>query len=339
MSYEFCEKLPKVELHAHLNGSLSVSTIGKLVRLHKQSFPDEDVPPAADIFKDPSNFDDGYAIFKCAQALVDHPEAVKLAAKNVLKEFAEDNVIYVELRSTPRNVEGKMTKVEYVQAIIDAIQEEKDTKASLLVSIDRRKSLAEAKENLNVAKDFHEKYPEIVVGIDLSGDARVNDLQDYYQFLEEAQKNGLKVSLHFGEENNETEIKFVLDHPKFKPERLGHCTYAFPNFAEKFEAFGIPSELCLTSNVKCGSVTSYGDHHVKEMFQKGLPFCICTDDKGVFSCSSTDEHLKAMEILKLNQDQMFDLSFKSINYIFANECKKDELRSKMIELKLNFQKI
>ena len=103
MALEFCKKLPKIELHAHLNGSLSVSTINKLHKLHKESFPNEEVPNVSDITIDPKNFDDGYAIFKFAQALVDHPAAVRLAATNVLKEFADDNVIYLELRSTPRD--------------------------------------------------------------------------------------------------------------------------------------------------------------------------------------------------------------------------------------------
>ena len=74
--------------------------------MHKQNFPNEDVPPAAQIFKDPETFNDAFAIFTCAQALVDHPEAVKLAAANVLKDFHEDNVAYMEIRSTPRSVEG-----------------------------------------------------------------------------------------------------------------------------------------------------------------------------------------------------------------------------------------
>ena len=49
MAQEFCGKLPKIELHAHLNGSLSVSTINELHRLHKLSFPNEEVPNVSDI--------------------------------------------------------------------------------------------------------------------------------------------------------------------------------------------------------------------------------------------------------------------------------------------------
>ena len=49
MAREFCEKLPKIELHAHLNGSLSVPTINKLYNLHKLSFPNEEIPNVSDI--------------------------------------------------------------------------------------------------------------------------------------------------------------------------------------------------------------------------------------------------------------------------------------------------
>ena len=49
MAREFCSKLPKIELHAHLNGSLSLSTINSLVQLHKLSFPNEEVPNVSDI--------------------------------------------------------------------------------------------------------------------------------------------------------------------------------------------------------------------------------------------------------------------------------------------------
>ena len=105
--------------------------------MHKQNFPEEEVPSASDIFKNAPTFNDAFSIFALAQQLVsiplylhlvpgffmtltnmiyntvityylkvDHPDAVKLAAKNVLNEFCEENVAYVELRSTPRTCPG-----------------------------------------------------------------------------------------------------------------------------------------------------------------------------------------------------------------------------------------
>ena len=333
---QFCKILPKIELHAHLNGSLSVSTIGKLVRLHKQSYPQEQVPSVTQILSDPKGFDDGYAIFKCAQALVDHPEAVKLAASNVLLEFAEDNVKYLELRSTPRDCPGKMTKREYLLAIIEAIQNQSAVKAALLVSIDRRKSVEEADENVELALSLKRDFPAVVVGIDLSGDARVNQLEDYIDALQKAQAQGLKVSLHFAEVKNDKEIQYVLNHCSFKPDRVGHCTFIHQSTAaagmgesiwKKFCDWNIPSEICLTSNVKCRSVESYEKHHLSIWYHEKLPFAICTDDKGVFNCSSSEEYAHAMELLNLSKDEMLLLSKNSIEYIFADDNVKESLRS------------
>ena len=229
-------------------------------------------------------------------------------------------------------------------ALIETIQEVNDIHAGLLVSIDRRKSVEEADENVELAIELHKLYPDIVLGCDLSGDARVNDLKDYIPFLQKSSLNGLKVSLHFAEVANESEVSFILNHDTFKPDRMGHCTFIHPNLGgtlpnwNKFQELKIPSEICLTSNVQCKSVSSYEDHHLQHIYDENLPFCICTDDKGVFNCSSTSEYLKAMEILKLTPEEMFDVSFKAIDYIFANESIKNLLRSKFLEWKLQLNK-
>ena len=118
-------------------------------------------------------------------------------------------------------------------------------------SIDRRKSIEEANENVNLAIELRNKYPDVIVGVDLSGDARVNSLKDYYPSLQKAQENGLKVALHFAEENNPSEIEFVLNSCStgtFKPDRVGHCTHVIPYFLSQFADLKIPSEICLSSN-------------------------------------------------------------------------------------------
>ena len=66
-----------------------------------------------------------------------------------------------------------MTKKDYIEALISAIDEEKDITAGLLISVDRRKSLEEAEENVLLAIEFHKSHPEIVLGVDLSGDGNV----------------------------------------------------------------------------------------------------------------------------------------------------------------------
>ena len=102
-----------------------------------------------------------------------------------------------------------------------------------------------------MAIELRNKYPDVIVGVDLSGDARVNSLKEYYPSLQKAKENGLKVALHFAEENDPLEIEFVLNSCStgtFKPDRVGHCTHVIPDFLSQFADLKIPSEICLSSN-------------------------------------------------------------------------------------------
>jgi adenosine deaminase len=259
----YTHSMPKVELHAHLSGSLSCKTIDELVTLHRKTFPDEVLPSEADKFKDITeencSFDATYAIFRIAQRIVDHPAAVVLATTRVIEEFAADNVKFLELRSTPRDVPDKMTKVEYIEAVIDAIkgtQSRLSIMTKFLVSIDRRGTVADAENAVRLCLDLHSKHPSIVVGIDLSGDARINDARDFIPVLRRATESGLSVTVHIAEVPNKEEVMAFLA-TEWRPNRLGHATCIHPDFegdATLWKTFAslkppIPVEICLTSNL------------------------------------------------------------------------------------------
>jgi len=255
--------MPKAELHAHLSGSLTAKTIEELVDLHRKTFPDEKLPAEADTFKNMtatnSSFDATYAIFRVAQSIVDHPDAVTLATTRVIEEFCDDGVTFLELRSTPRRVAGKMTKEEYVEAVVDAIKKCDDRNLSIivkyLISIDRRGSVADAEEALKLCVEMHGKYPSVVVGLDFSGDARVNDAKNYLDVLHSAKDRGLFVTVHLAEVPNVEEVANFLS--EFRPHRVGHGSCIHPDFGgddQLWKTFvsmqpTIPVEICLTSNL------------------------------------------------------------------------------------------
>lgn len=93
----------------------------KLIELRKKSNSQYESPSSNLInFNDFRSLSECFEVFKLAHDLVDSVEAVKLATENVIREFSEENVAYLELRSTPRKTEH-MSKMEYLQAIIDTI--------------------------------------------------------------------------------------------------------------------------------------------------------------------------------------------------------------------------
>ncbi|XP_024875901.1 adenosine deaminase-like protein isoform X1 [Temnothorax curvispinosus] len=324
---EFCRKLPKVELHAHLNGSLSVSTLQKLCKMHRSGIASDQACMDTTNF---SSLSECFKMFDIAHALTITPQAVFVATCDVIKEFHEDNVIYLELRSTPRAVNDLMTKTEYLEAIIKAMEASKSEfpqiLVKLLVSINRKQGYESAEENINLAIQFIEKYPGYVVGIDLSGDPTAGD--SFLELLEKSRKVGLSITAHCAEVPNEVETNDIL---KFKPDRLGHCTCIHPSLQGSQQLFNmlleskIPVELCLTSNIKCKTVPSYMYHQFKYLYKAGHPITIATDDKGVFNTCLSKELEILNSVFNIGRKQLKELSILSVQYSFASTEEKKSL--------------
>ncbi|XP_076675439.1 adenosine deaminase-like protein isoform X2 [Andrena cerasifolii] len=281
-----------------------------------------------------SSLGECFKVFDVAHSVTVTSEAVFQATYDVIKEFKEDNVIYLELRSTPRAVDGQMTKQEYIEAIIRAFQTCKtdfpDMLVKLLVSINRKQGYKAAQENIELAIRFSKEYPEYIVGLDLSGDPKTGDA--FLELLKKARTAGLKIAAHCAEIPNEVETVDILE---FKPDRLGHCTCIHPKLQGSQRLFSmllnskIPIELCLTSNVQCKTVPSYGCHQFKYLYEAEHPVCLATDDKGVFHTSLSREYEIAGTTFDLGREQLVKLCVASVQYAFATTEEKNMLLSKI----------
>ncbi|XP_069862030.1 adenosine deaminase-like protein isoform X3 [Dipodomys merriami] len=272
---------------------------------------------------------------------LDYCEFTKIT-KDVIKEFADDGVKYLELRSTPReeNTTG-MTKKTYVESILEGIKQSKqenlDIDVRYLMAIDRRGGPLVAKETVKLAEEFFLSTEDTVLGLDLSGDPTIGQAKDFLEPLSEAKKSGLKLALHLSEiPNQKKETQMFLD---LLPDRIGHGTFlnssegGSPELVDLVRQHKIPLELCLTSNIKSQTVPSYGQHHFGFWYSIAHPSVICTDDKGVFATYLSQEYQLAAETFNLTQSQVWDLSYESINYIFASDNTRADLRNKWNRLK------
>ncbi|KAI9321247.1 hypothetical protein BX666DRAFT_2071731 [Dichotomocladium elegans] len=266
---DYCVRLPKVELHAHINGSISPRTMRQLLERKK------DIKPELADFRIPDSLeriDDFFALFKFIYQLTDDEEAARITTRNVIEEFASDNVKYLELRTTPRkNDETGMTKESYLRAVLSVINEPRsDIIVKLIVSIDRRNTLEEAYEAVDLASRFRDQN---VVGIDLCGDVTKGSFLALRPAFEKAKSLGFKTTLHFNEiVENMSESHILLG---FGPDRLGHATFLDDYCRKEIYAKNIPIEICMTSNVLSKTVPTYEDHHVKDLLKDNHAFVIC----------------------------------------------------------------
>ncbi|XP_071464281.1 N6-Methyl-AMP deaminase isoform X2 [Marmota flaviventris] len=271
-----------------------------------------------------------------------YTELPKVVTKDVIKEFADDGVKYLELRSTPRRENDTgMTKKTYVESILEGIKQSKqenlDIDVRYLMAIDRRGGPSVAKETVKLAEEFFLSTEDTVLGLDLSGDPTIGQAKDFLEPLLEAKKAGLKLALHLSEiPNQNKETQMLLD---LLPDRIGHGTFLNSseegslNLVDFVRQHQIPLELCLTSNIKSQTVPSYDQHHFGFWYSIAHPSVICTDDKGVFATYLSQEYQLAAETFNLTKSQVWDLSYESISYIFASDSTRSELRKKWKNLK------
>ena len=165
-----------------------------------------------------------------------------------------------------------------------------------------------------------EMKSSLIIGLDVSGDPRSNEENDLIEEeIKKAKSNGLKIAAHIGETKESLQTATSL---LSLTDRIGHGTCLDFDSIET-----IPFELCPTSNVLSKTVPSYEAHHFGSLFKREWPLCICTDDKGVFNTSLSNEYYQLTKAFSLTKEQLFKISKGSIELIFDGDAKKILRRS------------
>lgn len=174
-------------------------------------------------------------MFKVAHNVTNNPDAICKATQNVIKEFADDNVVYLELRTTPRE-EPDMTKKQYIDAVIHGIEicseSVPNITVKLLLSLDRKAPEENANNTLELALEYLRTHSHIFKGLDVSGDPTKGTW--FKHVVAEARVNKLKITIHCAEVPNIKETEEIID---FVPDRIGHGTCIVSEFGGSDEMF------------------------------------------------------------------------------------------------------
>ncbi|KAK5162977.1 uncharacterized protein LTR77_011032 [Saxophila tyrrhenica] len=329
----FSIALPKAELHAHLSGSISPTTLHEIwlkKRSEGQCLDLED--PLAAIKAGGDGFVDIVSFFplfdKYIYALCNDLENVKYATEKVLQDFSKDGVRYLELRTTPRAcVETGMTKELYVDTVNETFarwnhNHTGQLEAYPILSIDRRMSAEEAIEvvDLAVKYQYHPNQDKggYVVGVDLGGNPMKGNVSIFTEAMATAKANGLGITIHFAEvpqSSTEEELNTILS---WRPDRLGHCIHVPPLIEKVMRQRSTGLEMCLSCNVLSG-LTSGGfeRHHIKQWAQSDCPIALSTDDVGIFGSPLSNEYSLAAKYLHLSRKQVISLAKQAVQASFA----------------------
>ncbi|CAI4231034.1 unnamed protein product [Auanema sp. JU1783] len=325
MSSVSTKSLPKIELHAHLNGSISLKTMQKL---HNQNDGSEEDLKSL-ILNEPKTMDEVFKYFGLIHKLIQTKEALLTATMDVIREFNEDGVVYLELGTTPKKV-GDMTKFDYIMTIHEALELSSDLPivVRFILTIDRRQSVEEASEIVALAEQFAKKYGK-VVGIGLAGDPSC-DGQKFLPVLRQARHRGLKISIHLAElKNCLDEVDAML---QFGPDRIAHGSFLHleDRWVHQIAKQKIPFEICLTSNILCMTNSCYAESHFSFWKNLDVPVVLCTDDKGLMDITLSGELQIAAKEFNLSEEDLKKMTRDAFNSRFLAE--NDPLYANIFEL-------
>ncbi|KAK4456327.1 putative adenosine deaminase protein [Podospora aff. communis PSN243] len=326
--------LPKIELHAHLSGSISRQTLHEIWLLQQ---PHTTLPDPLLVMPPGKHDFDLTAFFPLFSSytyhLINSPSSLSYATSSVLRDFAADGVVYLELRTTPRAIpSADMTKSDYVRCVLETIvqfeREDKRMRTKLILSVDRRNSLPEAQETVALAVEFMLKG---VVGLDLCGDPAVGGIERLAPAFAEARRAapGLGLTLHFAEaecSGSGEELEMLLG---WGPQRIGHVIHVSEGMRERIvKRGGMGLELCLSCNVHAGMVCGgFEGHHFGEWWKvDNVAVILCTDDVGVFGSPLSNEYALVAEHFGLERADICALARRGIDTIFGGEEEKVRLR-------------
>lgn len=344
----FTKALPKVELHAHLSGSISKATLHTIWQKKNASSNDGEtaLPDPAIALKPAGTFPTILSFFQIFNDyiynLVNDRESIAYATRSVVEDFHRDGVRYLELRTTPRNIPNAgISREEYVQVVLEALTQYHEAQLAsgakeadlievhLILSIDRTMSAPEADEIVSIAASHahppssppsNQQHidPPRVLAIDLCGNPTKGDVSLFTPSFLHARTLGLNTTVHFAEvpaSSTSAELTTLLS---WSPDRLGHAINIPTDLKAIIKDRKLGLELCLSCNV-LAEMTQGGfeAHHFGEWVATECSVALSTDDVGVFESALSDEYLIAARAFGLSRGQVVELAGRGARAGFA----------------------
>ncbi len=285
-----------VDLHLHLDGSLSLDSVKKLAALQNIEIPDNDKElleklQVSDGCRDLNEYLEKFD-FPCS--LMQTPIGITTAVKNLEAELAAQGLIYAEIRFAPQlhTLQG-MTQSEVVAAAVKGMGQSA-LKSTLILCCMRGKGNQEANlETVHVAKEFLGKG---VGAIDLAGAEALFPTADFEDLFVLAKELEVPYTIHAGEADGPESVYKALE---FGAKRIGHGVRSIEDEAlvQRLAAEGITLEMCPTSNLNTSIFESYEAYPLKKFLEAGVKVTINTDNMTVSNTTVAEElqHLNLTE--------------------------------------------
>jgi adenosine deaminase len=325
---ELLHRLPKAELHVHLDGSLRPETMLELAAEYGKRMPAHDADALADYMhvRDARNLVEYLERFDITLSVMQTADALERIAYELAEDLAAENVRYAEIRYSPiLNSREGLPLTETVDAPLRGLaRAERDfgIRTAIIICGIRNMEPETSRDLADLTVAYKDRG---VVAFDLAG-AEYNYPAKKHRdaFFTVINKN-MAATIHAGEAYGAESIHQALHY--CKAHRIGHGTRLFedPDLMRYVDDFRIPIEICLTSNVQTRAVASFEEHPLRLYYDRGLVLSLNTDNRLMSATTVTEEYWRAHRYLGFTWDELVELALMGFDSAFMHRREKLEM--------------
>lgn len=318
------KKQPKVELHLHLDCSLSYEVV-------KQLKPSVTFEEYKESFIAPAKCTDLVDYIKRAIKgfeLMQTKEQLRLVTLDLFRQLNDDNVVYAEIRFAPLlHIMHGLTPTEVVETVNEATEEGikmYGIEARIILCTLRHYSEEQSMETVELVKKFKGTH---IVGFDIAADEAGFPIDNHIKAFRFAKENGIHCTAHAGEAKGPESVWETLKH--FHPTRIGHGVRSTedPALLDFLKEQNIHLEVCPTSNIQTNIYDTIEHHEINKIFNSGVSMSVNTDSKTISNITLSGEYQLLEKTFQWNSSHFKKCNLEAIDHSFANEDVKTKIRN------------
>ena len=321
------ERLPKIELHLHLDCSLSYFAVSRLdPSISRKQYEQEFIAPArctslADFLtRAPRGFQ-----------LMQSEDSLRLVVEDLFEQLARDGVVYAEIRFAPLLHTLRGMAPETIVAAVDRATEScihsTGIEARLILCTLRHFSATQGLETARLVERFQGSR---VTALDLAGDEKGFAIDAHVPAFRHAIEHGLSRTAHAGEASGAESVWETLR--EFQPSRIGHGVRSVEDASllDHLRKEKIHLELCPSSNVQTCAVASYAEHPVDSLYRSGVPLGINTDARTITHISLSEEYRHLHNQFGWGNKEFLACNLEALRAAFVEDSVKQAISQKLV---------
>jgi adenosine deaminase len=324
-------KLPLIDLHRHIDGSVRLSTILDLAKKHRVRLPGatvEELRPHVQVMEHERQPGVMAFIGKMLwmTAVLGDPDACRRIAQENVEDAKAEGIDYIELRFSPWFMAEphRLDPQQVVEGVVEGVTEAAKAtgvRVNLIGILSRTYGVEVAKKELEALLTQRER----ITALDLAGDEANFPPHLFTEHFDRGRDAGWRVTVHAGESGGPQSVWDAVR--LLGAERIGHGVHAMddPALIDFLLEKRIGIEANLTSNVQTSTVSNLANHPLREMLDRGLLASINTDDPGVSAINLPFEYEVAAPAASLSEKHIRQAQRNALETAFLSDPEKAEI--------------